>query len=31
MGKGSVWVHPVVHEGKLYLRHGDLLLCYKSY
>ena len=22
------WPHPVIHRGKLYLRHNDLLLCY---
>jgi outer membrane protein assembly factor BamB len=27
-GDGPAWPHPVVHQGKLYLRHGDLLLCY---
>jgi len=27
-GEGPAWVHPVVHDGKLYLRHSDLLLCY---
>ncbi len=27
-GDGPAWPHPVVHDGKLYLRHGDLLLCY---
>jgi outer membrane protein assembly factor BamB len=25
---GPGWVHPVVLEGKLYLRHNDVLLCY---
>ena len=28
-GKGPAWPHPVIHEGKLYLRHRDLLLCYQ--
>jgi hypothetical protein len=28
VGKGPAWPHPVIHDGKLYLRHGDLLLCY---
>ena len=27
-GKGPAWPHPVIHEGKLYLRHDNLLLCY---
>jgi hypothetical protein len=27
-GEGPAWSHPVIHEGKLYLRHADLLLCY---
>jgi len=26
--EGPAWAHPVVHHGKLYLRHNDLLLCY---
>ena len=25
---GPAWVHPVVHDRKLYLRHNDILLCY---
>ena len=25
---GQVWTHPVVANGKLYLRDQDLLLCY---
>jgi len=28
VGKGPAWAHPVVHGRRLYLRHGDLLLCY---
>lgn len=27
-GRGRTWAHPVIHEGKLYLRHGDELACY---
>ncbi|MFZ5832287.1 MAG: PQQ-binding-like beta-propeller repeat protein, partial [Planctomycetota bacterium] len=27
-GDGPAWSHPVIHQGRLYLRHGDLLLCY---
>jgi outer membrane protein assembly factor BamB len=25
---GPAWAYPVVHQGQLYLRHGDLLACY---
>jgi len=25
---GPAWPHPVIHDGKLYLRHNDVLLCY---
>lgn len=25
---GPAWAHPVIHDGKLYLRHNDLLACY---
>ena len=27
-GTGPAWAHPVILDGKLYLRHGDLLACY---
>ena len=27
-GSGPAWSHPVIHQGRLYLRHNDLLLCY---
>ncbi len=27
-GKGPYWAHPVIHEGILYLRHGDVLAAY---
>jgi len=27
-GEGPAWPHPVIHDGKLYLRHRDLLMCY---
>ena len=27
-GGGPAWAHPVIHDGKLYLRHHDLLMCY---
>ena len=26
--EGPAWPHPVIHDGKLYLRHANLLLCY---
>jgi outer membrane protein assembly factor BamB len=25
---GPAWPHPVIHQGKLYLRHANLLACY---
>jgi outer membrane protein assembly factor BamB len=27
-GAGPAWPHPVIHNGRLYLRHGDILSCY---
>lgn len=27
-GSGAAWSRPVIHDGMLYLRHGDLLACY---
>ena len=27
-GRGPSWAHPVVCDGRLYLRHGDFLYCY---
>ena len=27
-GRGPNWPHPVICDGRLYLRHGDLLFCY---
>jgi hypothetical protein len=27
-GSGPTWAHPVIANGKLYLRHADLLFCY---
>ena len=27
-GSGPAWAHPVILDGRLYLRHGDLLACY---
>jgi len=29
LGDGTHWAHPVIHEGVLYLRHGDALMAYK--
>ena len=28
-GTGPHWAHPVIHDGVLYLRHGDALMAYK--
>ena len=27
-GSGPCWPHPVIANGKLYLRHADVLYCY---
>lgn len=27
-GSGPAWSHPVIHNGRLYLRHSDILTCY---
>lgn len=27
-GKAQHWAHPVIHEGKLYIRHGEFLMVY---
>ena len=27
-GDGPAWPHPAIHDGKLYLRHRNVLLCY---
>ena len=27
-GEGPAWPHPVIYNGRLYLRHGDILSCY---
>ncbi|MHC4338373.1 MAG: outer membrane protein assembly factor BamB family protein [Planctomycetota bacterium] len=27
-GSGPSWPHPIILDGKLYLRYGDVLLCY---
>jgi outer membrane protein assembly factor BamB len=26
--EGPAWAHPVIHQGKLYLRHDNSLFCY---
>jgi outer membrane protein assembly factor BamB len=28
-GEGPFWAHPVINNGKLYIRHGDILIVYK--
>jgi outer membrane protein assembly factor BamB len=28
-GEGPFWAHPVISNGKLYIRHGDMLMAYK--
>ena len=28
-GDGPFWAHPVISDGKLYIRHGDWLMAYK--
>ena len=28
-GDGSHWAHPVVSNGRLFIRHGNALMCYK--
>jgi outer membrane protein assembly factor BamB len=27
-GEGPFWAHPVISKGKLYIRHGDVLMVY---
>ena len=29
MGTAEHWAHPVIHQGVLYVRHGDTLMAYK--
>lgn len=29
LGSGQHWAHPVIHEGRLYVRHGDVLMAYR--
>ena len=28
LGTDQHWAHPVIHDGRLYVRHGDALMCY---
>jgi outer membrane protein assembly factor BamB len=28
LGSDEHWAHPVIHDGRLYVRHGDALICY---
>ena len=28
-GEGPFWAHPVISNGKLYIRHGDVLMVYQ--
>ena len=28
-GSGAYWAHPVIHEGVLYVRHGEALMAYQ--
>ena len=28
LGTDQHWAHPVIHDGHLYVRHGDALICY---
>ena len=28
-GEGPFWAHPVINKGKLYIRHGDMLMVYQ--
>lgn len=28
-GSGEHWAHPVIHDGRLYIRHGDTLMVYQ--
>jgi hypothetical protein len=29
LGTGPHWAHPVIHQGVMYLRHGEVLMAYK--
>ena len=28
LGTDQHWAHPVIHDGRLYVHHGDALICY---
>ena len=28
LGKGQHWAHPVINDGRLYIRHGNALIAY---
>jgi hypothetical protein len=28
-GSGEHWAHPVIKDGRLYIRHGDALMVYR--
>ena len=28
LGAGPAWAHPVIHNGRLHLRHDDILTCH---
>lgn len=30
LGSGQHWAHPVINNGRLYLRHGDTVIAYKT-
>ena len=29
MGSGEHWAHPVINQGRLFVRHGNVLMAYK--
>ena len=29
LGDGTHWAHPVVAQGRLFIRHGNALMCYQ--
>ncbi len=28
LGTDQHWAHPVIHDGRMYVRHGNALMCY---
>jgi hypothetical protein len=28
LGSGKHWAHPAISDGRLYVRHGDVLMAY---